>query len=131
MQIVRRPLRLALAVGALAFAGEAFAAHQLVRSVPRGKATVIAYNWWFTAGCVPAPRPRVNIVAPPSFGSIRVLNGAGVVNEANNACFGKRSNSVGLVYQPRPGFVGSDAFEVEWQFPDGSSRRSRYSFPVQ
>jgi hypothetical protein len=123
-----------LAIAALVvLPAPAEAAHQLVQSVRSGRDTVIAYNWWFNPGppvCRPGPRPRAIIVQPPQFGSVRIINGQGVVNETSNGCYGRRSQSVGIIYRSRPGFVGSDSFMIEWRFPDGRGHRSRYSFPV-
>jgi hypothetical protein len=135
MKLARRTITPIFAAFALALAtAPADAAHQLVQSVRSGKAAVIAYNWYFVQGapaCVPGPRPSVTIVSPPSFGAIRILRGAGTVFEQSNQCYGRRSQSIGIVYMPRRGFVGTDGFEVIWIFPNGHRQRSTYRFPVQ
>lgn len=111
--------------------GGAEAAHQLVRSVRAGKATIIAYNYYFFAGCVPAERPRVDVLVAPQNGTVRVLPGKGKVSETNHSCFGRPSNSVGVLYTPQRGFRGTDGFVVKYTFPDGRTGTSRYQFPVE
>jgi len=136
-RVVRAASALALAFGAavtwvsIGLSGPAQAAHQLVSRVARGKATIIAYNYYFFADCVPAQRPRVDILVPPQAGTVKFLPGKGKVGETSHRCYGRASNSVGVLYTPRKGFRGTDGFSVIYTFPDGRTATGRYQFPVE
>ena len=105
---------LALALG-LALAAEANAQEMPVahRSVPHGvESRVAAASIWHIKGgngrCQSRGTPALEIVSAPSHGTVRFVQGDVGIPEGSGC-----SNSIyGVVvlYQPAPGFVGTDQF---------------------
>jgi hypothetical protein len=105
---------LALALG-LALASEANTQEVPVahRSVPRGvESRVAAASMWHIKGgngrCQSRGTPALEIISAPSHGAVRFVQGDVGIPEGSGC-----SNSIyGVVvlYQPAPGFVGTDRF---------------------
>jgi hypothetical protein len=105
---------IALALG-LAFTSEAITQETPVaqRSVPRGvESRIAAASMWHIKGgngrCQLRGTPALEIISAPSHGTVRFVQGDVGIPEGSGC-----SNSIyGVVvlYQPAPGFVGTDQF---------------------
>ena len=77
----------------------------------------------------------VRVIEPPKHGRIIVENGTGFPSFPQNnprfECNKSRSDGVTVSYEPEPGFVGSDSFDVDAIFASGSSGKRHYAIDVK
>ncbi len=137
--IARRAARaVGAAIGLAALTGAAWAqtAENLPvsRSTEAGAATVIGFGrHWNTAPCVPQ-RTAIVITQPPAHGTVRVVEERTDVPKTTlrtgdtGYCTGMLLFGKKIVYQPAPGFVGTDTVSYESVGPDG--QRAPYTVTV-
>ena len=77
----------------------------------------------------------IRILDQPKSGKIAVENGTGFSNFPQNNvrfdCNKRRSDGVLVIYEPNPGFAGSDTVMIDVIYVSGSSAQRRYAIEVR
>src|SRR5262249_18581305 len=83
----------------------------------------IDFIYAINADCSSVGLPIVRVLEQPRNGNVAVENGTGFSNFAADnqryECNKRKSEGVSVVYDPRPGFTGTDSIELDIIFPRG------------
>ena len=84
---------------------------------------------------VASVRPDVRVVTPPANGTLRYDAIVAAVErppgDFREKCNGKRVISTGILYKPKPGFVGTDTAVIDVDFRQGFVGRFSYDIEVR
>lgn len=97
---------------------------QVNRHTTAGREVRLGTEVSWDGQCQRLGTPQVQVVGPPSSGTIS-LRPASKVVEGNlvgtTSCTGMRFEGVGIYYAPQPDFEGSDQVLYDVRFPNGST----------
>jgi hypothetical protein len=95
----------------------------------------LAFFYDINPDCSSSGYAAIRITEPPKHGKITIQHGNGFTNFPENnlrfACNKQRSDGVVIVYEPAPGYTGSDSLNLDTIYPSGSLSRRRYAIDVR
>jgi hypothetical protein len=78
---------------------------------------------------------KVRVIKQPDHGTVTIDNGTGFTSFARDNqrfdCNKSRSDGVVIVYQPEPGYVGSDSMVFDTIYAGGSEQKRNYKIDVK
>ncbi len=105
------------------------------RTVAADQKVRIAFFYDINPDCSSTGFAAIRITEPPQHGKITIENGNGFTSFPENnirfACNKQRSDGVVVIYQPAPGYTGTDILNLDAIYPSGSLSRRRYAIDVR
>ena len=77
----------------------------------------------------------MRVLEQPKHGKITIENNTGFTNFPQSnprvECNKRRSEGVAVIYQPEPGYTGTDSLNFDAIFPSGSLSKRHYAIDVR
>jgi hypothetical protein len=108
---------------------------ELTRVVASDQKLRLDFLYALNPDCTSMGFATVRIIEQPHHGRITVENGTGFTNFPQNnlryECNKSRADGVIVIYEPDPGFTGTDSVTIDGIFPTGTSGKRHYSIEVK
>jgi hypothetical protein len=108
---------------------------ELTRAVPIDHKLQIDFLYALNPDCSLIGLATVRVIGQPQNGNIAVENDTGFTNFPPNnqryECNKRKSEGVSVVYEPHPGFVGTDSITLDIIYPRGLETKRHYSIEVK
>ena len=105
------------------------------RTVPAEHKLRVDFFYAINPDCSLIGLADVRVLEQPHDGDVVVENGTGFPNfpreNQRYECNKLKSEGVSVLYEPRPGFKGSDSVMLDIIFPRGQEIKRRYSIEVK
>jgi hypothetical protein len=108
---------------------------ELTRAVAIDHKLPIDFIYAINPDCSSIGLASVRVIGQPDHGNIAVENGTGYSNfppeNQRYECNKRKSQGISVVYEPHPGFTGTDSITLDIIFPQGLEVKRHYSIDVK
>jgi len=95
----------------------------------------LAFFYDINPDCTSSGFATTRVIEKPKHGTISIDNGTGFTSfpekNVRFECNKRKSDGVVVMYEPEPGYTGSDSVDVDTIFPSGSLSKHRYAIDVR